>query len=242
MSFLQGQSFYLSPLIPPVEYKKIKNELIKNGAQVLVEDGEDNPIIFKQFKGADFERFRLGKKKPIFSVDFILDSIKKKKKFLVQPGIAQASCCMEGINISCTGIPDRDQYHELVSWMGGNFSQSLSDKVTHLIATTSGSHKYKEAIKHGIPIIHPNWIIESWNSKTLQPAENFKLPIFVGCVICVTGLSSDEKREIEKKIKLNGGFYEADLVKNKVTHLLTPISFITIFLLLDLNFLESKRK
>lgn len=45
-------------------------------------------------------------------------------------------------------------------------------------------------------------------------------PVFLGCTICVTGLSSSDRREVQRLTAQHGGHYTGQLKMNECTHLI----------------------
>lgn len=50
--------------------------------------------------------------------------------------------------------------------------------------------------------------------------EEFKCPIFLGCIICVTGLCGLDRRAVQQLTIKHGGQYMGQLKMNECTHLI----------------------
>ena len=50
--------------------------------------------------------------------------------------------------------------------------------------------------------------------------EDFKCPIFLGCIICVTGLDGPERKRVQQLTVKHGGQYMGQLKMNECTHLI----------------------
>lgn len=50
--------------------------------------------------------------------------------------------------------------------------------------------------------------------------EDYACPIFLGCTICVTGLSSLDRKEVQRLTAEHGGQYTGQLKMNECTHLI----------------------
>lgn len=50
--------------------------------------------------------------------------------------------------------------------------------------------------------------------------EDFKCPIFLGCIICVTGLCSLDRKAVQQLTVKHGGQYMGQLKMNECTHLI----------------------
>lgn len=49
--------------------------------------------------------------------------------------------------------------------MGGSVRKEMSAKVTHLIANVSGGYKYQYATTFRVPVMHFNWVLDSWEQR-----------------------------------------------------------------------------
>ncbi|XP_070586247.1 DNA topoisomerase 2-binding protein 1 isoform X3 [Erythrolamprus reginae] len=136
---------------------------------------------------------------------------------------------MADVTISCTSLPKetREEIHEYVQLMGGRVYRDLNVLVTHLIAGEVGSKKYLVAANFKKPILLPTWIKTLWDKSQCRftrytdiDMEEFLCPPFLGCTICVTGLSSMDRQEIQRLTTENGGQYTGQLKMNECTHLI----------------------
>ena len=50
--------------------------------------------------------------------------------------------------------------------------------------------------------------------------EDFKCPIFLGCIICVTGLCTLDRKSVQQLTVKHGGQYMGQLKMNECTHLI----------------------
>lgn len=50
--------------------------------------------------------------------------------------------------------------------------------------------------------------------------EDFKCPIFLGCIICVTGLCGSDRKTVQQLTVKHGGQYMGQLKMNDCTHLI----------------------
>ncbi|XP_063160066.1 DNA topoisomerase 2-binding protein 1 isoform X2 [Candoia aspera] len=136
---------------------------------------------------------------------------------------------MADVTVSCTSLPKetREEVHEYVQLMGGRIYRDLNVLVTHLIAGEVGSKKYLVAANLKKPILLPAWVKTLWDKS--QPRiirytdinmGDFLCPPFLGCTICVTGLSSMDRQEVQRLTTENGGQYTGQLKMNECTHLI----------------------
>nr|CBN82116.1 DNA topoisomerase 2-binding protein 1 [Dicentrarchus labrax] len=114
---------------------------------------------------------------------------------------------MADITISCTSLDKaiRTEVMDLVQLMGGRVYLDLNVSVTHLIAGEVGSKKYLVAASLGKPILLPAWVKACWEKSqdslfryTDLPIEDYLCPVLRGCTVCVTGLSSTERKEVQR--------------------------------------------
>ena len=133
---------------------------------------------------------------------------------------------MSGIHVSCSNLeqPERDEAYELIAMMGGEASKNLTSDVTHLVAGSVGSKKYRTAVKVGIPVMSTDWIKKCWEESqtriisALDDEFNImKCPTFKGCCICVTGI--ENRQQLRQIIEENAGTYSGELIMDKCSHL-----------------------
>ncbi|VTJ75522.1 DNA topoisomerase 2-binding protein 1 isoform X1 [Marmota monax] len=137
---------------------------------------------------------------------------------------------MSDVTVSCTSLDKekRDEVHKYVQMMGGRVYRDLNISVTHLIAGEVGSKKYLVAANLKKPILLPSWIKTLWEKSqekkitryTDVNMEDFKCPIFLGCIICVTGLCGLDRRAVQQLTIKHGGQYMGQLKMNECTHLI----------------------
>ncbi|XP_029978784.1 DNA topoisomerase 2-binding protein 1 isoform X2 [Sphaeramia orbicularis] len=136
---------------------------------------------------------------------------------------------MADITISCTSLDKamRTEVMDLVQLMGGRVYLDLNVSVTHLIAGEVGSKKYLVAANLGKPILQPSWVKACWEKSqdslfryTDLPTDEYLCPVLQGCTICVTGLSSTERKEVQRLCEQHGATYTGQLKMNECTHLI----------------------
>ncbi|XP_056376623.1 DNA topoisomerase 2-binding protein 1 isoform X2 [Hyla sarda] len=136
---------------------------------------------------------------------------------------------MADVTISCTSLDKetREEVHQFVQLMGGCVYRDLNVSVTHLIAGEVGSKKYLVAASLKKPILLPSWVKALWEKSqqriiiyTDVDMEEYVCPIFLGCTICVTGLSSLDRKEVQRLSSVHGGQYTGQLKMNESTHLI----------------------
>uniref|UniRef100_A0A8C4Q3B7 DNA topoisomerase II binding protein 1 n=1 Tax=Eptatretus burgeri TaxID=7764 RepID=A0A8C4Q3B7_EPTBU len=134
-----------------------------------------------------------------------------------------------GIVVSCTnlGKEAREEMHRLVQLMGGRVLGDFTKAVTHLVAATVGSKKYYVATNLKIPVMLPSWVTACWEASQSRVVcsiddslAQYACPPLNGCVVCVTGLSSEERSQVRNIAMDNGGIYSGELKMNECTHLI----------------------
>ncbi|KAG7488805.1 hypothetical protein MATL_G00037920 [Megalops atlanticus] len=136
---------------------------------------------------------------------------------------------MADVTISCTSL-DKDtraEVMELVQLMGGRVYRDLNVSVTHLVAGEVGSKKYLVAASLGKPILLPTWVKACWDRSqdslfqhSELPLEEYLCPVLRGCTVCVTGLTTVERKEVQRLCEQHGGLYTGHLKMNECTHLI----------------------
>lgn len=136
---------------------------------------------------------------------------------------------MADVTISCTTLDKdvREEVHKYVQMMGGRVYRDLNMSVTHLIAGEVGSKKYLVAASLKKPVLLPSWVKTLWDKSqqrmmryTDVNMEDYACPVFLGCTICVTGLSSSDRKEVQRLTAEHGGQYSGQLKMNECTHLI----------------------
>ncbi|XP_053571725.1 DNA topoisomerase 2-binding protein 1 [Bombina bombina] len=136
---------------------------------------------------------------------------------------------MSDVTISCTSLDKetREEVHHYVQLMGGCVYRDLNVSVSHLIAGEVGSKKYLVAASLKKPILLPSWVKALWENSKQRiityldiNLEEYLCPIFRGCTICVTGLSSLDRKEVQRLTSIHGGQYTGQLKMNESTHLI----------------------
>ncbi|KAH8118085.1 hypothetical protein DFH11DRAFT_1851073 [Phellopilus nigrolimitatus] len=134
-----------------------------------------------------------------------------------------------GVVVCASGVSDKVNIFQHAVHLGAQTSSDLTDRVTHLIAEAPGSAKYIYCVQHGIPVMQPSWINDSyakWLSGESVGVESsvdaHRLPTFKSIHLCLTAFDDVQKRkQIRKLLEKNGGTYVDALDKgSRLTHLL----------------------
>ncbi|KAF5901790.1 DNA topoisomerase 2-binding protein 1 isoform X1, partial [Clarias magur] len=136
---------------------------------------------------------------------------------------------MADVTVTCTSLDKeaRTEVMDLVQLMGGRVYRDLNVSVTHLVAGEVGSKKYLVAANLGKPVLLPTWVRACWENSQDSlfrysdlRLEDYQCPVLKGCIVCVTGLSTVERKEVQRLCEQHGGSYTGQLKMNECTHLI----------------------
>jgi DNA replication regulator DPB11 len=113
--------------------------------------------------------------------------------------------------------------------MGAEHKLDLTSDVTHLLVgdTETPKYKYVAREREDVRVLKPDWV-DAVRARWMgaQPIDlnqldaDFRLPVFAGLKICITGFDDlDVRAELQQRVIENGGDYTGDLTKD-VTHLI----------------------
>lgn len=185
-------------------------------------------FILAQFRGKAFDHFKaLGSS--IYGPQVVLDYLREEKPLPNVP-YPLFSTALRNANVTVTSVTglERERLFSSIEMLHGTAVRDLTDDVNVIIAPKVGSKKYIVGASRGVHILVPEWIDEAWTlSETADPIDmmqlnilnKFKLPIFAKLIICVSGLSLEERKEVAKIVSSNGGQYSGEMQIGKTTHL-----------------------
>uniref|UniRef100_A0AAY4C5I6 BRCT domain-containing protein n=1 Tax=Denticeps clupeoides TaxID=299321 RepID=A0AAY4C5I6_9TELE len=202
-------------------------QAIEEEAALQLDHNDKSLYIFSTFSGHAFEHCKkLGCR--IVSPLVVLHCL-QQQRCVPKAEVPVYSMAMADVTVSCTSL-DKDtraEVMDLVQLMGGRVYRDLNVAVTHLIAGEVGSKKYVVAANLGKPVLLPSWVKACWEKSqnslfqhTELRLEDYLCPVLRGCTICVTGLSTVERREVQRVCEMHGGQYSAQLRMNECTHLI----------------------
>ncbi|GMR39941.1 hypothetical protein PMAYCL1PPCAC_10136, partial [Pristionchus mayeri] len=142
---------------------------------------------------------------------------------------------MDGAIVCFSGFNQKMKSHlsELVRRLGGQVSTDLHDKVTVLVSKTcdTGYPKYTQSVKLKLPVLREDWITDAWTAVidglrdeqvTTKPVYDiYRVPLFKGMVITVSGLSKEDRSNASRLIELGKGIFTPEMRKTECTHLIT---------------------
>eukprot|EP01119_Soliformovum_irregulare_P011887 TRINITY_DN3032_c0_g2_i1.p1 TRINITY_DN3032_c0_g2~~TRINITY_DN3032_c0_g2_i1.p1 ORF type:complete len:899 (-),score=305.77 TRINITY_DN3032_c0_g2_i1:895-3591(-) len=219
----QGIIAFISLTIPPHQFKKVKEVLISNGAQVVSTDGNSvNCHICKDAKegSADMEE----NSRNNYGVDCVLACVEKKHSLPTgNSPIVVMNYLMKDMIMCISGLAPDAKYAVTftIMAMGGVLTRDFTSEATYLIGADTSSIKYKAAIENGIPTLRPEWVTHSFQEKKLLPIEKYYIPPFQNLLISSSGIR--DKERLRKIIEENGGKYEKDL-RRDCTHLIADVA------------------
>ncbi|KAL7040104.1 hypothetical protein ACKWTF_000271 [Chironomus riparius] len=125
--------------------------------------------------------------------------------------------CMKDMILCFSSIGDpekKSRMKKFIAYMGGLYSNSLTEDITHLVTEDIFSKKYLHAGSRNVKIMHTSWIDEIWRLSqdfnfivTPKVHDKYKLKIFYNMVFSSTGLDNEEKKAVIKAVEDNGGEY-----------------------------------
>ncbi|XP_038672068.1 protein ECT2 isoform X2 [Scyliorhinus canicula] len=119
----------------------------------------------------------------------------------------------------------------LAHHMGATIRKEYTGKITHLVANSTQSSKFRAAVSMGTPIMRAEWIYKAWerrNEIDFHVADEafrneFKVSPFQDCVLSFLGFSDDDLRSMEEMTEIQGGRY-LSLGDEMCTHLVVEDS------------------
>ncbi|XP_042331627.1 DNA topoisomerase 2-binding protein 1 isoform X2 [Sceloporus undulatus] len=202
-------------------------EILENEAALRIQENDKSLYICDPFSGPVFNHLqKLGCR--IVGPQVVIYCM-QNQRCVPRADYPVFNMTMADVTISCTNLQKetREEVHKYVQMMGGRIYRDLNVLVTHLIAGEVGSKKYLVAANLKKPILLPSWIQVLWNKSqhrmiryTDINMDDFLCPLFLGCTVCVTGLSSVDRKEVQRLTTENGGQYTGQLKMNECTHLI----------------------
>ncbi|XP_059507073.1 protein ECT2 isoform X3 [Stegostoma tigrinum] len=103
----------------------------------------------------------------------------------------------------------------LAHHMGAIIRKEYTGKITHLVANSTQSGKFRAAVSMGTPIMRAEWIYAAWERRNAIDfcvtdevfRNDFKVPPFQDCVLSFLGFPDEELRNMEEMTEMQGGRY-----------------------------------
>ncbi|OON14363.1 BRCA1 protein [Opisthorchis viverrini] len=186
-------------------------------------------FVFCRFEGECFEHLRsMGA--AIYGPQIILHYVRENKP-LPKVSYPLFSTALMGAIATVTSVTGSEREYLLssIQMLHGQASRDLFDGVNVVITPKVGSKKYLVGASRGLHILLPSWISEAWRLSSIQdpidmmlPAytERYRVPVFSQLVICVSGLSAEERKEVSDLVLKHGGRYSGVMKVGETTHLI----------------------
>nr|XP_060637782.1 DNA topoisomerase 2-binding protein 1 [Anolis sagrei ordinatus]XP_060637783.1 DNA topoisomerase 2-binding protein 1 [Anolis sagrei ordinatus] len=223
-----NSDFFLQALESIKEFQSEEYlQILENEAALRIQENDKSLYICDPFSGTVFNHLqKLGCR--IVGPQVVIYCM-KNQRCVPRADYPVFNMTMADVTISCTNLQKeiREEIHKHVQMMGGRVYRDLNVLVTHLIAGEVGSKKYLVAANLKKPILLPSWIQALWDKSkhrmiryTDINMDDYLCPLFLGCTVCVTGLSSTDRKEVQRLTTENGGQYTGQLKMNECTHLI----------------------
>uniref|UniRef100_UPI00398F8DBC protein ECT2 isoform X2 n=1 Tax=Pristiophorus japonicus TaxID=55135 RepID=UPI00398F8DBC len=105
----------------------------------------------------------------------------------------------------------------LAHHMGATIRKEYTGKITHLVANSTQSGKFRAAVSMGTPIMRAEWIYKAWEKRNeidFHVADEafrneFKVSALQDCVLTFLGFSDEDLRSMEELTEMQGGRYQS---------------------------------
>ena len=129
---------------------------------------------------------------------------------------------MHKIVVTSTGLgaEERERIESAALRLGFEFVGNLDRQVTHLVASSVRTDKYRVAVAERLPVVRMAWIDDSYDTFRLKPERPYLLPPLHNLTIAVSGLSiqQEERVRLEELVTAQGGTMQRELSQG-CTHL-----------------------
>ncbi|XP_077158778.1 DNA topoisomerase 2-binding protein 1 isoform X2 [Paroedura picta] len=224
----KNSEFFLQALESIKEFQSDEYlQILEDEAALKIQESNKSLYICDQFSGIVFNHLqKLGCR--IVGPQVVIYCM-QNQRCVPRADYPVYNMTMADVTVSCTNLEKeaREEVHQYIQMMGGRVYRDLNMSVTHLIAGEVGSKKYLVAANLRKPIVLPSWVKTLWDKSqnsmiryTDISMGEFLCPLFRGCTVCVTGLSTLDRKEVQRLTIENGGLYSGQLRMNECTHLI----------------------
>jgi twin BRCT domain len=105
-----------------------------------------------------------------------------------------------------------------VEALGGTYTRNLDHSTTHLVAASTSGAKYAAAVAEQVQIVTADWALDCEKQQYQLPEADYAVPVFLGAIVCTTGLSLQRRAATSELVRLHGGSYQGHMDET-VTHL-----------------------
>ncbi|XP_063967106.1 protein ECT2-like [Lytechinus pictus] len=197
------------------------------GQEYTVQDEQAETVfVMSEFEGEIFESLS-NKNRHILGSTAILQSAATDEHL---PCVTRPLFCrhMDKLVICFTGFLDKAEIKQLVVLvhnMAGSIRKDYGPRVTHLVANSSSSEKYRVAVSLGTPIMTKEWIHATWDRRhqqdcgaTSEEMLKYKMPPFFGCTLGFVGFTQEDQKHMEEVTQTQGGIAEST-ANDSCTHI-----------------------
>lgn len=116
-------------------------------------------------------------------------------------------------------LPERTMLRKLVEYMGGEWSfDYVAKRVSHLIVGRYGSEKHLAAKRDNKIIANASYLYDAiCNGYVSEDLDRYRLPLFNGHEVTVTGGCMNARNTIKVLIEYHGGVFSYDMKKDSST-------------------------
>lgn len=104
-----------------------------------------------------------------------------------------------------------------------SYLPTLNETVNVLVCNKVLSDKYIVAVKRGISIVTPNYLISCHRAGKWLPFDGYQCPPLFGLKISCTGFTELQRLVLQKKIESGGAIYHTSMIRNETTHLIVNV-------------------
>lgn len=126
---------------------------------------------------------------------------------------------LQGCVLVCAGLEEVivERVKVLANELGAVVRERLTGDVTHIICDKAGCSAQRAAT---VPVVRPTWLSACSAAARIVPATRHLLPPLTGFEIVPSGLSAEEKKDLQQKAEYAGAVFSRDLART-CTHLIT---------------------
>ncbi|KHJ39950.1 BRCA1 protein [Trichuris suis] len=173
---------------------------------------KDMAFVLNDFSGPDFSYlYHAGHR--IYGPTIIFESAQAKSPLPLKSRPLYCNA-MKDVTICFAGFSDKKtlvRYVDLVHYMGGSVRRNFTLSVTHIVANTTQSSKYRLAVGMGKRAMHESWVLKTWEKRNIPMTsalspELLKLTLapFHGLRLYFHGFSSSEEGHMSELARQNG--------------------------------------
>lgn len=149
------------------------------------------------------------------------NGMKLTKKSLDPNGYKNLFLCNTRIAFSGYGIQRRTMLKQMSIQMGALIDETINKNTQMMISSTCMSNRVQWALKHNIPVVTENWLLNLFNSRCFVEYNDYFINKLSGIRFTFTSLPKNTIEEETKIINSYGGTVTKNLTEN-TTYLVIP--------------------